>query len=78
MSKNLHFTHPAAMIRSTATIALTSKLIILQIALTLVPHNKRIIEYCHDFGITSRYPEVRRFKLSAAANNDSKTSFRDY
>ena len=42
----------------------------LQLALALLVNGKRVIETLHEFGISSIYREVRRFKVSAAATAD--------
>ena len=38
----------------------------LQISLGLLVREKKMIECLHEFGVTSSYDEVRRFKISAA------------
>ena len=40
----------------------------LQVALSLVVREKSLIEHLHDYGVASTYTELRRFKVSAAAN----------
>ena len=42
----------------------------LQLALPLLVDDKRVIETLHEFGITTTYHEVRRFKVSAATAAD--------
>ena len=78
ISKNLHLTLPAAMIGSIITSIISSKPTMLQVALSLVAHSKGLIEHFHQYGVTSSYHELRRFKVSAAAKNVQKSSFTDF
>ena len=49
----------------------------LQLALALLVRDKRVIERLHEFGVTTTYHEVRRFKASAAAAQDKNGSSLD-
>ena len=44
----------------------------LQLALALEVDSKKTVETLHSFGVTSTYHELRRFKISAAAHEDSE------
>ena len=44
----------------------TANISMLQVALGLKVQMKKLIEHLHDYGVTSSYDEVRRFKISAA------------
>ena len=46
-----------------------SKTSILQVALGLLVHEKRLIEHLYEYGVVASYDEVRRFKISSAAEN---------
>ena len=50
----------------------------LQVLVALVAHHKSIIEKFHEFGITLEYYEFKKFKYSAAENNDNKTTFENF
>ena len=56
----------------------TSKSTMLQVLLALVAHHKGIVENFHETGITSEYYEFKKFKYSAAENNDNKTTFENF
>ena len=43
----------------------------LQLALALEVDSKSIIETLHAYGVTTTYHELRRYKISAAAQHDS-------
>ena len=55
-----------ALISSIVTSMVCSKVSMMQVALGLFVREKKIIEFLHEFGVTSSYDEVRRFKISAA------------
>ena len=55
-----------ALISSIVTSMVCSKVSMIQVALGLFVREKKIIEFLHEFGVTSSYDEVRRFKISAA------------
>ena len=55
-----------ALVSSILTSMVCSKVSMLQVALGLFVREKRIIEFLYEFGVTSSYDEVRRFKISAA------------
>ena len=55
-----------ALISSIVTSMVCSKVSMMQVALRLFVREKKIIEFLHEFGVTSSYDEVRRFKISAA------------
>ena len=46
-----------------------------QLTLALLVRDKRVIERLHEFGVTTTYHEVRRFKASAAAAADKNGCF---
>ena len=72
ISLNLKKFLPAAMIGSIITSIITMKPTMLQVGLGLVAHHKPIIEHLHEYRVTSRYHEVRRFNiLSAVSNTES-------
>ena len=66
MSSKLDSTLPAAMIGNMVTSAISKKPTSLQISLGVVVREKSIIELLHEYGITSTYDEILRFKSSAA------------
>lgn len=43
--------------------------------LTFVPYHKSTIKHVHEFAITSKYYEFRKFRAFAAVHNDNKTTF---
>ena len=43
----------------------------LQLSLGILANDKKLIEDLHEYGITSSYHEVRRFKVFAAVASDS-------
>ena len=52
----------------------------LQLALSVLASDRKLIERLHEYGITSTYQEFWRFKVSAAAsseNNDKEVRERD-
>ena len=55
-----------ALISSMITTIATSKVSMLQVALGLLVQDKKHIEHLYEYGVTSSYDEVRRFKISAA------------
>ena len=55
-----------ALISSIVTSMVCSKVSMMQVALGLFVREKKIIKFLHEFGVTSSYDEVRRFKISAA------------
>ena len=62
----------AAMIGAILTSVLTISFTQLQLALGILVHDKKLIQHLHEYGITSTYHEVRRSKISAAAESDEK------
>ena len=56
----------SALISNIVTIISSSNVSMLQISLGLLVREKKMIECLHEFGVTSSYDEVRRFKISAA------------
>ena len=66
LSPKLDSNLSAAMVGNMVTCAITNKPTFLQIALGVFIREKTVIELLHDFGITSSYDEVLRFKSSAA------------
>lgn len=50
----------------------------LQVLVALVAHHKSIIEKFHEFRITLEYYRFKKFKYSAAENNDNKTTFENF
>ena len=66
ISPNLDTTLPAAMVGNIITSATSNKPTSLQISLGVVVREKATIGLLHNFGITSTYDEVLRFKSSAA------------
>jgi hypothetical protein len=59
------------MVAHIITSAILSKPTMLQVALGVLAHDKKLIEHLHDYGITSTYQEVRRYKVSAAVSSGS-------
>ena len=55
-----------ALISSIVTSIVCSKVSMIQVALGLFVREKKMIQLLHEFGVTSSYEEVRRFKISAA------------
>ena len=55
------------MIRNTATSVVTKQFTKLQLALSILASDRKLIEHLHDYGITFTYQEFRRFKVPAAA-----------
>ena len=47
---------------------------VFQLALALLVNRERVIETLHGFGITPKYHDVRRFKVSAAAGDKNGLS----
>ena len=43
-------------------------------ALGILARDKKLIEHLHDYGITSIYQEVQRFKISAAVASENETT----
>ena len=43
--------------------------------LTFIPYHKSTIKHVHEFAITSKYYEFRKFRAFAAVHNDNKTTF---
>ena len=43
--------------------------------MTFVPYHKSTIKHVHEFAITSKYYEFRKFRAFAAVHNDNKTTF---
>ena len=43
----------------------------LQLVLSVLASDRKLIEHLHEYGITSTYKEFRRFKVSAAASSDN-------
>ena len=35
-------------------------------------HDKKLIEHLHEYGVTSTYQEVRRYKIFAAVDSDER------
>ena len=75
ISKHLHLTLPAAIIISIITSSKSSKTTMLQLALSLVAHSKGVIEHFHEYGMSSTYHKLWRFKVLAVAKNVKKMSF---
>ena len=55
-----------ALISSIVTSMASSKVSMLQVALGLKVREKKTVEYLREYGVTSSYDEVRRFKISSA------------
>ena len=55
-----------ALISSMVAAISSSQTSILQVALGLFVHDKKVIQQLHEYGVTCSYDEVRRFKISAA------------
>ncbi|KAL8560458.1 hypothetical protein ACOMHN_054361 [Nucella lapillus] len=67
IAPSLDSTLPAAMIGHIVTSAVNSYFTSLQLAVSvLLSRQRKVIEQLHDFGVTSSYDELRRFRISAA------------
>ncbi|KAL8588411.1 hypothetical protein ACOMHN_029580 [Nucella lapillus] len=67
IAASLDSTLPAAMIGHIVTSAVNSYFTSLQLAVSvLLSRQRKVIEQLHDFGVTSSYDELRRFRISAA------------
>ena len=55
------------MIGNIVTSVVTKQFTKLQLALSVLASDRKLIEHLHDYEITSTFQEFRRFKVSAAA-----------
>ena len=68
------------MIGNIVAFVVTIRFTKLQLALSVLASDRKLIERLHEYGITSTYQEFWRFKVSAAAsseNNDKEVRARD-
>ena len=68
------------MIGNIVTSVVTKRFPKLQLALSVLASDRKLIEHLHEYGITSIYQKFWRFKVSAAAlsdNNDKEVRTRD-
>ena len=63
-----------ALISSIVTSMASSKVSMLQVALGLKIREKKAVEYLQEYGVTSSYDEVRRFKISSAYHARQKNN----
>ena len=63
-----------ALISSILTSTVCSKVSMVQVALGLFVREKKMIEFLNEYGVTSSYDEVRRFKISAAYQTEKSAS----
>ena len=54
------------------TAAMTNSFTHLQLSLGILVHDKKLVEHLQEYGLTSTYHEVRRYKISAAVASDEK------
>ena len=66
-NKSLH----AAMIGAVVTSVLKNSFQ-LQLALNILVHDKKLIKHLNEYGITSIFQEIKRYKISAAVKSDEK------
>ena len=67
LSPNFEKSLPAVMIGNIVTFVVTKHFTKLQLALSVLASDRKLIEHLHDYGITFTYQEFRRFKVPAAA-----------
>ena len=80
LSPNFKKNLPAVMIANIVTSVVTKRLTKLQLVLSVLASDWKLIEHLHEYRITYTYEEFRRFKVSAAAssdNNDKEVRARD-
>ena len=63
-----------ALISSIVTSMASSKVSMLHVALGLKVREKKTVEYLQEYGVTSSYDEVRRFKISSAYHASQKNN----
>jgi hypothetical protein len=66
ISANIEFSLSAALMANIITGVITCRPTSLQVALGVVARDGSLIELLDDFGVTSSYSEILRFKASAA------------
>ena len=71
LSPNFEKSLPAVMIGKIVTSVVTTRFTKLQLALSVLVSDRKLIEHLHEYGITSTYQEFRRFKVSAAISSDN-------
>ena len=54
------------------TAAMTNSFTHLQLSLGILVHDKKLVEHLQEYGLTSTYHEVGRYKISAAVASDEK------
>ena len=72
LSPSFDKTLNAAVIGAIVTSVLTNPFTQMQLALGILVLDKKLIEHLHEYGITCRYHELRRCKISAAVESDEK------
>ena len=60
------------MIGNIITSVITNRFTKLQLSLSVLANDKKLIDHLHQYGITSTYQEYRRFKVSAAVSSENK------
>ena len=60
----------AEMIGAIVTSVLTNSFTQLQLAVGILVHDEKLIEYLHKYSITTTYHEVRRYKIAAVESDD--------
>ena len=63
-----------SLLGSMITSKVTSRVTMLQVAIGLLVHEKILIQDLYDYGVTSSYDEIRRFKISAAVSEKNRST----
>lgn len=72
VSPNLSDRNFLSLLGSMITSKVTSKVTMLQVAIGLLVNEKILIQDLYDYGVTSSYDEIRRFKISAAVSKQNQ------
>ena len=74
ITSRFHNSLAAAMVGNIVKGIVTKRHTKLQLSLGILVREKKLIEHLHEYGITSTYQEVRRFKISAAVAGENQTT----